>query len=135
MVYRPPSGVIERRLVKAFPEKRLRELARTTGLVERRRKLDAAALFWVLTLGFAVGEDRSIEAFRQSYLQFVGGEFSLTYASFHGWFVESLTVFSARFLTMHSKIYRNPLIVSMAGSPTSAMFSSQIRPSSRSTSH
>ena len=93
MVYRPPAGVIERRLVQAFPEKRLRELARTTGLVERRRKLDAAALFWALTLGFAVGEDRSIEAFRQSYLQFVGEEFSLTYASFHGWFVESLTVF------------------------------------------
>ena len=93
MVYRPPAGVIERRLVQAFPEKRLRELARTTGLVERRRKLDAAILFWALTLGFAVGEDRSIEAFRQSYLQFVGEEFSLTYASFHGRFVESLTVF------------------------------------------
>jgi hypothetical protein len=32
-----------------------------------------------------MGEDRSIEALRQSYLQFVGGEFGLTYASFHGW--------------------------------------------------
>ena len=79
--------------MQAFPEKRLREPARTTGLVERRRKLDAAALFWALTLGFAVGEDRSIEAFRQSYLQFAGGELNRTYASFHGWFVESLTVF------------------------------------------
>ena len=38
-------------------------------------------------------EDRSIEALRQSYLQVVGGELSLTYASFHGWFGASLTVF------------------------------------------
>jgi IS4 transposase len=52
-----------------------------------------AALFWALTLGFAVGKHRSIEALRQSYLQFVGGEFSLAYASFHGWFAASLTAF------------------------------------------
>jgi IS4 transposase len=93
MVYRPPNSVIEHRLTRVFPEKRLRELARETGLVERQRKLDAAALFWALTLGFAVGEDRSIEAFRQNYLQFIGGEFGLTYASFHGWFAASLTAF------------------------------------------
>lgn len=93
MVYYPPASVIEHRLTRVFPAERLRALARKTGLVERRRKLDAAALFWALTLGFAVGEDRSIEALRQSYLQFVGGEFDLTYASFHGWFVASLTAF------------------------------------------
>ena len=93
MVYRPPDSVIEHRLTRAFPEKRLRELARKTELVERRRKLDAAALFWALTLGFAVEEGRSLEALRQSYLQFVGGDRTLTYASFHGWFEVSLTVF------------------------------------------
>lgn len=76
--------MIEHRLTRAFPVDRLRQLARTTGLVERRRKLDAAALFWALTLGFAVGEDRSIEALRQSHLQFGGDEFTLTYTSFHG---------------------------------------------------
>ena len=38
-------------------------------------------------------DDRSIEALRQSYLQFVGGETSLTYASFHGWFVPELVEF------------------------------------------
>lgn len=93
MIYRPPDSVIEHRLTRAFPAEWLRTLARETGLVERRRKLDAAALFWALTLGFAIGEDRSIEAFRQSYLQFVGGELSLTYASFHGWFAASLSAF------------------------------------------
>lgn len=93
MVYRPPDSVIEHRLTRVFPAERLRALARATGLVKRRRKLDAAALFWALILGFAVGNDRSIEAFRQSYLQCVGGELSLTYASFHGWFAASLTAF------------------------------------------
>lgn len=83
MAYCPPASVIEHRLTNAFPAERLRQLARMTGLVERRRKLDAAALFWALTLGFAVGKDRSIDALRQSYLQF-GGELTLTYASFHG---------------------------------------------------
>lgn len=62
MTYRPPASVIEHRLTKVFPAERLRQLARMTGLVERRRKPDAAALFWALTLGFAVGEDRSIKA-------------------------------------------------------------------------
>jgi IS4 transposase len=93
MVYRPPDSVIEYRLTRVFSGKRLRELARRTGLVERRRKLDAAALFWALTLGFAVDEDRSIEALRQSYLRCVGGELSLTYASFHGWFTPALVMF------------------------------------------
>ena len=91
-MYRPPESIIEFRLSRAFAAKRLRQLARTSGLVERRRKLDAAALFWALTLGFAVN-DRSIEALRQSYLRCVGGELTLTYASFHGWFGAPLTAF------------------------------------------
>ena len=91
-MYRPPEPIIEFRLSRAFPAKRLCQLARTSGLVERRRKLDAAALFWALTLGFAV-DDRSIEALRQSYLRCVGGELTLTYASCHGWFGAPLTAF------------------------------------------
>jgi len=93
MTYRPPDSIIDHRLARAFPTGQLRQLARSTGLVKRQRKLDAAGLFCALTLGFAVGEDRSIEALRQSYLQFVGGELSLTYASFHGWFASSLPAF------------------------------------------
>lgn len=92
-MYRPPNPVIEHRLTRAFPGEELRGLARKTGLVKRRRKLNAVALFWALILGFAIGEDRSIEAFRQSYLQFLGGELTLTYASFHGWFAAALTAF------------------------------------------
>ena len=81
-VYLLPDSVIEDRLVRTFPEDELRELARATDLVQREGgQFDAAALFFVLALGFAVGEDRSLEAFRQRYLQNVGG--SLAYASFH----------------------------------------------------
>lgn len=60
MAYRPPDSVIEYRLTRAFPAARLRVLARESDLVKRRRKLDAAALFWALTLGFAADEDRSL---------------------------------------------------------------------------
>ena len=104
MAYHPPASVIERRLTRTFPAERLRQLARKTSLVERRRKLDAAALFWALTLGFAVGEDRSLEGFRQSYLQCVGGELSLTYASFHGWFAASLTAFLREVLRLAIRV-------------------------------
>jgi hypothetical protein len=44
MVYRPPDSVIEQRLTRIFPAERLRALARVTGLVDRRRQLDTAAL-------------------------------------------------------------------------------------------
>jgi IS4 transposase len=91
-MYLPPDSVIEDRLVRTFPEDELRELARATNLVQREGgKLDAAALFFALALGFAVGEDRSLEAFRQRYLQNVGG--SLAYASFHDRFVPVLCDF------------------------------------------
>jgi hypothetical protein len=62
MAYRPSDSVIEYRLARTFPAERLRELARDTGLVKRRRKLDAAALFWSLALGFTVGENRSLSS-------------------------------------------------------------------------
>jgi hypothetical protein len=93
MTYRPPDTVIEHRLRRAFPEERLRTLARQTGFVERQRKRDTAALFWALILGFATDADRSIEPFRQSYLQVRWWRTYPEYASFHGWFGASLTAF------------------------------------------
>ena len=59
-MYLPPDSVIEDRLIRTFPEEELRGLARATDLVQRKGgKLDAAALFFALALGFAVDEDRS----------------------------------------------------------------------------
>ncbi len=88
----PPDEVIEEELVNTFPNSRLRELARATGLVEREGgKLEADALFWALTLGFLSAGHRTIEAFRQTYIDTFGG--SLEYSSFHEWFTPELCEF------------------------------------------
>ena len=88
----PPDSVIEERLVKTFPNTRLREPARATGLVQRDGgKLEADALFWSLTLGFVTGHYRTLEEFRQEYIDTFGG--TLSYASFHDWFTEALCAF------------------------------------------
>ena len=88
----PPDSVIEERLVKAFPNTRLRGLARATGLVQREGgKLEADALFWSLTLGFVTGHYRTLEEFRQEYIDTFGG--TLRYSSFHDWFTEALCAF------------------------------------------
>jgi IS4 transposase len=88
----PPDTVIEQRLTKAFPNTRLRELARATGLVQREGgKLEADALFWTLAIGFLSGNFRTIEEFRQEYIDTFGG--TLEYASFHEWFTPELCSF------------------------------------------
>ncbi|MFC6764654.1 IS4 family transposase [Natrinema soli] len=88
----PPDSVIEERLVKTFPNTRLRELARATGLIQRKGgKLEADALFWSLTLGFVTGHYRTLEEFRQEYIDTFGG--TLRYSSFHDWFTEALCAF------------------------------------------
>jgi IS4 transposase len=88
----PPDEVIEERLVNTFPNSRLRELARATGLVQREGgELEADALFWALTLGFLSTGHRTIEAFRQTYIDTYGG--SLAYSSFHDWFSPELCQF------------------------------------------
>jgi hypothetical protein len=88
----PPDSVIEERLVKTFPNPRLRELARATGLIQREGgKLKADALFWALAIGFLSGNYRTIEEFRQEYIDAFGG--SLEYSSFHDWFTPALCEF------------------------------------------
>jgi IS4 transposase len=88
----PPDSVIEERLVNTFSNTRLRELARATGLVQRDGgKLEADALFWALALGFVAGHYRTLEEFRQEYIDTFGG--TLSYASFHDWFTEALCAF------------------------------------------
>ena len=88
----PPDSVIEERLVETFPNTRLRELARATGLVQRDGgKLKADALFWALTIGFLSNNYRTIEAFRQEYIDTFGD--SLEYSSFHDWFMPALCEF------------------------------------------
>ena len=85
----PPDSVIEERLVKTFPNTRLRELARATGLIQREgEKLKADALFWSLAIGSLSGNYRTLEEFRQEYIETFGG--SLRYPSFYDWFMPAL---------------------------------------------
>jgi hypothetical protein len=54
-------------------------------------KLEADALFWALAIGFLSGNYRTLEEFRQEYIDTFGG--SLSYASFHDWFMPALCEF------------------------------------------
>lgn len=88
----PPNSVIEDRSVKVFPNTRLKELDRETGVGQREGgKLEADAFFWALTLGFVAGYYCTIEEFRQEDIDTAGG--TLSYASFHGWFTDDLCDF------------------------------------------
>ena len=84
-VYTPPDSVIVKRIQRAFPSDELRERARAANLIQRERKFDVVALFYTLSLGFAAGSDRSIQAFLERYVAMADCD-ELTYASFHGWF-------------------------------------------------
>jgi IS4 transposase len=77
--------VIVERIQRAFPPDELRERARATNLVERERKFDIVALFYTLSLGFAAGSDRSLQAFLERYVEMADCD-ELSYASFHEWF-------------------------------------------------
>ena len=53
--------------------------------------MKADALFWALTIGFLSNNYRTIEAFRQEYIDTFGD--SLEYSSFHDWFMPALCEF------------------------------------------
>ncbi len=56
-----------RDLATLLPEDRVRDLARSTGLVKRERKIDPVAMLWVLILGFGVRLQTDLEALRREY--------------------------------------------------------------------
>ena len=85
VTYSPPDSVIVERIQRAFPSDELRERARATNLIERERKFDIVALFYTLSLGFAAGSDRTLQAFLERYVEMADCD-TLSYASFHEWF-------------------------------------------------
>ena len=85
MSYQPPDSVIVNRIKRAFPSDELRERARVTNLIQRERKFDTVALFYTLSLGFAAGSDRSIQAFLERFVEMADCD-ELAYSTFHGWF-------------------------------------------------
>ena len=63
----PSSRRIERRLTTLFPSTALKDHAEAVGVVERDGKLQIPAIVWTFVFGFAVGERRSLAAFRRAY--------------------------------------------------------------------
>ena len=90
-VARSKSIDIRRTLTALLPADELGELARATGFVRRRRKLDPVAMFWTLTFGFGTGTERSFASLRRLYGRICGAP--LAAASFHERFDASLVRF------------------------------------------
>lgn len=64
---RQKSIGVRERLTTLIPPAHVRALAEEVGLVKRRRKVDPVALLWSLTLGFALGKERTIAGLRRAY--------------------------------------------------------------------
>ena len=81
---RPAASHILGALTSLVPRRRIRELARELGVVQRRRKLDVVALVYALALGFSVGDRRTLSGLRRAYLRVTGTR--LAPSSFHARF-------------------------------------------------
>jgi IS4 transposase len=78
-------------LTSLIPTQRLNFLARLSGLLRRRRKVDPKALFWTLVLGFGAGHVRSLAGLRRSYQKSTGA--TLVPSAFYDRLTPSLAVF------------------------------------------
>lgn len=79
-------------LKRLFPTRTLNRLAAESGFVLRARKIEPAAFFWTLVLGFGLGAERSISALRCAYERSTGVTFvpSSFYDRFNGGLVRFL---------------------------------------------
>ena len=63
---------IRAELTSLISTRRLNFLARLSGLVQRRRKVDPMALFWTIVLGFGAGPQRTLAGLRRAYQRSTG---------------------------------------------------------------
>ena len=82
---------IRRELTSLIPTRQLNFLARLSGLVQRRRKVDPMALFWTVVLGFGAGRERSLAGLRRAYQKSTGA--TLVPSAFYDRFTKSLAAF------------------------------------------
>jgi IS4 transposase len=78
-------------LTSLISTRRLNFLARLSGLVQRRRKVDPMALFWTIVLGFGAGPQRTLAGLRRAYQRSTGA--TLVPSAFYDRFTKSLAVF------------------------------------------
>ncbi len=82
---------IRAELTSLISTRRLNFLARLSGLVQRRRKVDPMALFWTIVLGFGAGPERTLAGLRRAYQRSTGA--TLVPSAFYDRFTKSLAVF------------------------------------------
>jgi putative transposase len=71
-VARAKSIGIREALTTLLPRSRLEELARESGMLQRRRKVDPTAMVWTLVLGFGAGRERTLAGLRRAYQRATG---------------------------------------------------------------
>jgi len=85
-------------LSRLFPAALLRRLARETGTVRRRRRVDPVELFWVVVLTLGSGGERSLAELRRSYEKVTGMKISAS--SFYNRFTPAFTQFLRELLSL-----------------------------------
>lgn len=85
---------IRRALRKLFPSSWIVSEARATGAFRRLRRVDPAAFFWSLVLGFGAGRTRSLTGLRRSYERTTGT--TIEESSFYDRFNEGLVALLKR---------------------------------------
>lgn len=86
---RPRSSHITAAIASVLPRRRIRNLARKLGVVQRQRKFDIVAFVYSLTFGFTAGDRRTLAGLRRAYLRATGVR--LAPSSFHARFTPELT--------------------------------------------
>ena len=82
---------IRETLTSLLPKAELEALARESGMMRRRRKVDPSAMLWTLALGFGSGSKRSLAGLRRTYQQVTG--MSLVPSAFYDRFTPELVRF------------------------------------------
>lgn len=79
---------IRETLTSLLPKSEIERLARESGAMRRRRKVNPSAMFWCVVLGFGTGAERTLAGLRRSYERATGK--SLVPSSFYDRFTPGL---------------------------------------------
>ncbi|MCC7411852.1 MAG: IS4 family transposase [Gammaproteobacteria bacterium] len=88
---RAKSIGIREALTSVLPRAHLERLARESGMIRRRRKVDPMAMVWTLALGFGTGGERTLAGLRRVYQRATGT--SLVPSAFYDRFTPELVRF------------------------------------------
>src|SRR5665647_3651679 len=121
MVFQSPT-TLENTIRTIFPEIWLRTLAIKTCFIKRERKIKPEVIFWVLTLGFCVHNQRTIAGLKRLYE--IEANISINDSSWYDRFTPELVEFLHQCVIHVSKNLQKSLVENLArNSKTSRMLS------------